>query len=37
MSDDMGLYRGDGKLADSGLECDFSFLLRWSMNARWLH
>ena len=36
VSDDLGLYC-DGKLAGIGLKSDFSFLLRWSMSARWLH
>lgn len=33
---DMGLYCGNRKVAGNGLKCELSFLLRWSMSARWL-
>ena len=33
---DMGLYCGNRKVADNGLKYELSFLLRWSMSARWL-
>ena len=36
VSGDMGLYCGNRKVADNSLKCELSFLLRWSMSARWL-